>query len=47
VVEAKQDTILRYLEKRFGGTACGDKIWQVKDAETLDRLFSEVLVMQS
>jgi len=42
-VEAKQDAVLRYLEKRFGGVMCENKIRQVKDAETLDRLFDSLL----
>ncbi|PRR74510.1 hypothetical protein [Neomoorella humiferrea] len=34
MMEAKQEAVLWYLKKRFGGVACGDKIRQVKDAET-------------
>lgn len=43
MVEAKQEAVLWYLKKRFGGVACRDKIRQVKDAETLDRLFDSLL----
>lgn len=43
MVEAKQEAVLWYLKKRFGGVACGDKIRQVKDVETLDRLFDSLL----
>jgi hypothetical protein len=43
MVEAKQEAVLWYLKKRFGGVACRDKIRQVKDVETLDRLFDSLL----
>lgn len=43
MVEAKQDAVLRYLKKRFGGVACGDRIRQVRDVETLDRFFDGLL----
>lgn len=43
MVEAKQDAVLRYLEKRFGDVICGDKIRRIKDVETLDRLFESLV----
>lgn len=43
MVEAKQEAVLWYLKKRFGGVTCENKIRQVKDAETLDRLFDSLL----
>jgi hypothetical protein len=43
MVEAKQDAVLRYLKKRFGNVTCENKIRQVKDVETLDRLFDSLL----
>ncbi len=42
MVEAKQDTIIRYLKKRFG-TDCETRIRQVKDVGTLDELFDSLL----
>lgn len=42
-VEAKQDAVLRYLEKRFGGVACEGKIRRKRDVETLDRLFESLI----
>lgn len=42
IIEAKQDAILWYLKKRFGGVTCESKIRQVKNVKTLDRLFDSL-----